>query len=57
MERNSFKIKPLEIEIYKLGECFICSEQCKRFVHYECAVAYLRHQELKQKELNIKSGN
>jgi hypothetical protein len=51
------RIKPLDIEIYKLGICFLCNLPCQKFVHRECAIAYSRHKEFKQMEENINSGN
>jgi hypothetical protein len=55
--KNPKRIKPLDIEIYKKGECFICGKSCDSYAHYECCIAYSRHADLKQKEENINSGN
>ena len=46
------RIAPASIEVYKKGECFICGNPCPTYAHYECCVAYYRHQTLKQEEEN-----
>ena len=46
------RIKPLDIEVYKEGICFICKEKCEGYAHHSCCVAYCRHKELEQEKEN-----
>lgn len=58
-KNEPIRIKPLEIQIYKQGECFICKQPCnqKGYAHFSCCVAYTEHKNLVQTAENINSGN
>lgn len=48
------KIKPLDIEIYKQGTCFICNLPCdtKGYAHFSCCIAYSDHKSKLLNDLN-----
>ena len=48
------RIVPLAITIYTEGTCFLCGKKLdtEYYVHFECAIAYTDHKEMKQKEMN-----
>ena len=51
------RIKPIDIDVYKLGKCFLCGNDCDMYMHYECAIAYERHRSMLQTNENRLSGN
>lgn len=49
------KIKPIEVQVYQKGRCFICFEPTdnpEAYAHYHCSLAYEEHRQLKSKEAN-----
>jgi hypothetical protein len=51
---NKFKIKPIEVQVYQKGRCFVCFEPTdnpESYAHFQCCLAYCEHRELNLKEL------
>lgn len=46
------KLKPLAIDLYKAGECFICKKPCDfdSYAHFECCISYADHKEKAMKQ-------
>jgi hypothetical protein len=60
MGYKRFTTKPIALDIYIKGKCFICKLETKdkeAYVHFECARAYYEHKEKMLKELNNEVNN
>ncbi len=42
---KEINIKPIDVEIYQEGICFLCQQKChpKGYLHRSCAIAYSEH--------------
>jgi hypothetical protein len=47
-------INSLDIKKFTHGKCFLCGEECKEYIHSNCAIAYADEKEKRLKEANQK---
>lgn len=54
------KIKPLVVNLWKQGTCFVCGNPCEpeAYAHYECCLAYddLKTKRTREYELSTKNS-
>jgi len=54
MKQNKIRVKPLEIQAYIKGKCFICNlptEDKTAYAHYQCCRAMCEHKDSLLKQI------